>query len=221
MTRTTDPRDAGTRRALCHLGLSGAGLSLLAACNASLLPRPAAPPVLFTLDDAVPDAVQVQAPGPRPAAPTLIVGMPRAAAGFDTPRIVYLRQPQQLDSYASSVWIDTPARMLAPLVARAARRSGVFRAVLQAPSAAVGDMQLETELIRLQHEFMASPSSVRLSLRAELIATATRRVVATREFDARATAPSDDPQGGVTAAHAALRTVLAELAQFCTSAALA
>jgi len=208
MTRTLD----NTRRAACRIGL----LALtggFTACGTSLLPKPAPPAALYSLDDAAASAAAV--PAPRPAAHTLVVNPPRAAAGFDSTRIVYLRQPQAIDSYALSAWVDTPAQMLAPLIVGALQRSGTFRAVVRGPSAVEGDYQLDTELIRLQHEFMSHPSRVRLTLRADLIATASRRVIASREFDASAVAPSEDTPGGVAAAHAAVQRVLAELAAFC------
>jgi cholesterol transport system auxiliary component len=44
-------------------------------------------------------------------------------------------------------------------------------------------------------------------------------VVATREFEAVAAAPSEDPYGGVVAANQAVRSVLASLAEFCADAA--
>ena len=211
MTRTID----STRRAACRFGL----LALtggFTGCGTSLLPKPAPPPALYSLDDGtVPDAA---VPKPRPASPTLVVNLPRAAAGFESARFVYLRQPQAIDSYALSAWADTPAQMLAPLIVRAVQRSGAFRAVVRGPSAAEGEFQLDTELIRLQHEFMSRPSRVRLTLRADLIATAGRRVLASREFDASAAATSEDAPGGVAAAHAAVQTVLAELAAFCAGA---
>jgi cholesterol transport system auxiliary component len=44
-------------------------------------------------------------------------------------------------------------------------------------------------------------------------------VIAAREFEAVAAAPSEDPYGGVVAANQAVRTVLASLAEFCADAA--
>ena len=51
-----------------------------------------------------------------------------------------------------------------------------------------------------------------------LLDTATRRVVALREFDASVPAASDDPAGGVAAARLAVQRVLGELAAFCAEA---
>jgi cholesterol transport system auxiliary component len=101
----------------------------------------------------------------------------------------------------------------------ALERSGAFRAVLQTPSAAAGELRLDTEVIRLQHEFLTSPSRVRFTLRAHLIDNLTRRVLASRELEAVIDAPSESPYGGVTAASEAVRSVLEQLAAFCADAA--
>ena len=56
---------------------------------------------------------------------------------------------------------------------------------------------------------------MRFTLRAYLVDNTTRRVIATREFEATAAAASENPQGGVAAATQAVKSVLAELAAFC------
>ena len=204
-------------RAGTALLASGLSLGLLGSCGSSLLPKPAPPPALYTLDDAPASAAPL--PALAAAAPTLIVNTPRAASGFDTPHIVYLRRAHEIEYFALNQWVDTPAHMLAPLIARAVERTGAFRAVLLTPTPAAGRFRLDTELIRLQQDFSAAPSHVRLTLRAVLVDTATRSVVARREFDARMASNSDDPYGGVSAAQAATQQVLAELAAFCVEAA--
>ena len=195
-------------------GLSATGG--LAGC-ASLLPTPPPAPAQFALDDLA--QAEASAPMPPATGPTLIVSAPRAAAGFDTRRIVFLRQPHELEAFAYNQWVDTPAQMLAPLIAQAIERSGAFRAVLRAPTAATADLRLDTELIRLQHEFLVQPSRVRMTLHAVLVDTATRRVVAWREFDTSVPSASEDPYGGVLAANQAVKALLAELAAFCAQAA--
>jgi cholesterol transport system auxiliary component len=191
------------------LGLAGCG---------SLLPKPPAAPTLYALDEGAAPAT-VAAPAPRPDAPTLIVNPPRAAAGFDSRHIVYLRQAHELESFAFSQWVDAPAQMLAPLIVNAIARTGAFRAVLLAPTSAAAELRLDTELVRLQHEFVAAPSRVRLTLRAVLVETSTRRVVALREFDTSVVSASEDPYGGVVAANRAVGELLAELAAFSAQAA--
>ena len=93
--------------------------------------------------------------------------------------------------------------------------SGGYRAVVQAPSLAAANLRLETELVRLQQDFGARPSRVRLTLRAQLIDTDARRVLASAEFDETEVAPSDDAYGGVIAANRALGRLLERLAKFC------
>lgn len=213
---TTPSRRALPARA-ARRGLILAALAL-AGC-ASLLPKPGPAPTLFALDETA-AALAPSAARPTAAARlTLVVAPPRAAAGFDTARIVYMRQAHELQAFAYHQWVDTPAQMLAPLIVTSVERSGAFRVVLAAPTTAATDLRLDTELVRLQHEFVTTPSRVRLTLRAVLVETATRRVVAAREFEATAASPSEDPYGGVIAANRAAAIVLAELAAFCAEAA--
>lgn len=153
------------------------------------------------------------------AATTLIVLPPHAAAGFDSKHIMYLRTADQLEYFAYNEWIDTPARMLAPLIVTAVGAGGAFRAVVQMPSPAAGEIRLDTEILRLQHEFLGTPGRVRFTLRANLIESATRRVIASREFEAAVSAASEDPHGGVIAANRAVQIVLEGLADFCAEAA--
>jgi cholesterol transport system auxiliary component len=191
-------------------------LVLISGCEA-LRPAVAPQPNFFSLADAR------KSGSDEPRAPatalTLVVSPPHAAAGFDSQHIMYVRQPSRLEYYAHNEWIDTPARMLAPLIVAAAEQSGVFRAVVQTPSTAAGDIRLDTEVMRLQHEFLSAPSRVRFTLRAYLVDNVTRRVLASREFESVAAAPSDDPYGGVMAAHEAVRSVLTDLAMFCAETA--
>ena len=144
-----------------------------------LKPVVSAHPNLYVLSNAR-DAAMPSQPKPRAAvtAPTLIVSPLHAAAGFDSKRIIYIRQADQLEYFAHSEWIDTPARMLAPLIVTAVERSGAFRAVVQTPSTVAGEMRLDIEILRLQHEFLSAPSHVRLTLRAYLVDSKTRRVIA-------------------------------------------
>ena len=202
--------------------LGAAGLSLALVCGCGALTSAVAPhPRFFSLADARGAAQVAPQTGATAAAtaPTLIVSPPHAAAGFDSPHIIYVRQASQLEYYAHNEWVDTPARMLAPLIVAAIEQRGAFRAVVQTPSTVAGDMRLDTEVLRLQHEFLSKPSRVRFTLRAYLVDNVTRRVLASREFEALAAAPSEDAYGGVMAANEAVRSVLEGLAAFCAETA--
>lgn len=194
-------------------------LTLVCGCSA-LHPTVSPPPNLYSLSDAQKTAAPSRSePSAATSALTLTVGPPHAAAGFDSPRMMYLRHADKLEYFAHNEWIDTPARMLAPLIVAAVESAGVYRAVVSTPSPATGELRLDTEILRLQHEFLSAPSRVRFTLRAYVVESATRRVIGSREFDAVIPSASEDPQGGVMAAHSAVRTVLADLSTFCADVA--
>ena len=196
---------------LLLLGTAGCG---------SLLPKPPVAPTYYTLDGAPSAGVSTPrrlSAMPR-SRPTLAVHVPQAAAGYDSTRIVYTREAQRLDTYANSVWIDTPAQMLKPMMVDAIESAGVFPAVVSAPSAARADIELDTQIVRLQHDFSGTPSRVRFTLRASLVDSVNRTVLASDQFDAVADSPSEDARGGVVAAHAAVRSVLTQLTALCIDA---
>jgi cholesterol transport system auxiliary component len=205
---------------LCRLGAAGLLLTLAGGCD-TLRPTATPPPSLYSLDSARMDpGAPTRAASPRSeTGPTLIVNPPHAASGFDSQRMIYVRQAHKLEYFAHNEWVDTPARMVAPLVVAAVEKSGAFRAVVLTPSAAAGDLRLDAEIVRLQHDFGSQPSRVQFTLRAYLVDNATRRVLAWREFDETVAAASEDPYGGVVAANRAVRTVLEQLAGFCAEAA--
>lgn len=197
---------------------------MLTAC-AALQPTTTAPPTFYSLD--MTPAVGVapvlpvqptQTPSASRGGKTLLVNAPHAAAGYDSQRIIYIREPHKLEYFAHSEWVDPPARMLAHLLVGALEARATFAAVVMTPSAAKADLRLETEIVRLQHDFTVQPSEVRFTLRAYLIDDKTRAVVATREFNHTAKAAAEDAYGGVQAASTAVQEVLAELTTFCASA---
>lgn len=192
------------------------GLALLATSGCSLLQPAATPPPNFYALEGVSGKTALLAPS---STLTLIVSPPHAAAGFDSQRMIYQRDPYKMEHFAQSEWIEPPARMLAPLIIAAIERTGAFRAVIITPSTAAGDLRLDSQIIRLQQDFRTHPGSVRFTLRATLIDENTRRVVAWREFDHSVATTREDPYGGVVAANHALQTTLENLATFCAEAA--
>ena len=195
--------------------LLAAGLALAGGGCGSVLPKPEPTPAFFALDG----LPAQRAAAPSAAGLTLIVNQPQALAGFDGQHIVYLRQDHQLEHFAHSVWVDTPARMLAPLIADAVTRGDTIRNAVLPTGTAAAELRLDTQIVRLQHDFSSRPSHVRFTLRATLLDDATRHVLATREFDESVAAASDDPYGGVVAANQAVQTVLRALAAFCDESA--
>ena len=148
----------------------------------------------------------------------LAISPPRAAPGADSAAMAYVPKAHALDHYATHRWADTPARMLGPLLTRTLEDTGSFRAVVQASSGVQAALRLDTEIVQLRQSFLARPSRVEFTLRAQLVDVPGRRVLATRYVEAVQEAPSDDATGGVTAANAAVERALAQVAAFCVDA---
>ena len=161
--------------------------------------------------------------------PTLIVNLPKANAGFDTRRMMYTRLPHQLEYFAKNEWVDTPARMLQPLMVSVIEKTAGYKAVLPKYSSAKSDIRLESEVVQLIQIFnsytskrmpsnsklsKSKPSQVQFTLRATLIDNISNKVIAYREFDEIVDAKSDDPIGGVLAANQAVNTALEKLGRF-------
>ena len=194
-------------------------LALVAGCSA-LAPKGSEEPAFYSLDKVSGDAAPPRrAAAIGAAAPTLIVSPSHAASGFNSQRIIYIREAHRLEYYARSEWVDTPARMLAPQIVAALENSGRFRAVVLTPSAAAGDLRLDTEIVRLQHELASVPSRVRFTLRATLVDNRTRQVLAWQQFDESVNSASENPYGAVVAANQAVQTVLDQLANFSANSA--
>lgn len=192
----------GTGTLLCLASLLLGGCSLL---------QPVKPPSMTTY------ALDVQF---EPAAAgrgelTLLVNTPSAQPGFNSPRMVYLRKPHEIEYFSRNQWVDSPARMLTPLLIQVLERSAEYRAVVQEHNSVKADLRLDTEIIRLQHEFLALPSQIHLTVRAQLIDAQAKQVLATREFDLAVAAPSEDPYGGVIATNRAVKMMLLQIADFC------
>ncbi len=202
----------------------------LSGCS-SLLPKPTPQPTFYTLNNTHQPPLRTplniaSMPLAQPTTslqntslPVLIINPPHAATGFDSQRIIYVRTNHQLEYFAQSEWIDTPARMITPLLIAAIESSAGtnnnsgFSAVIATPSTAISDIRLDTEILRLQHNFSTSPSQVRFTVRAYLVDTATRKVLTSQEFDATVPAATEDTYGGVVAANEAVQRVLTQVAQ--------
>ena len=148
----------------------------------------------------------------------LTISHPQARPGFDTPQMIYTRQPHELNSFVTSRWAEPPAHMLESLLVQALEQTGGFRAVVQTTGSVSGDVRLDTELIQLRHDFSIQPSRVQLTLRAQLIDLRGKRVLAVKQFDEVENATRDDAYGGVVAANQLVQRVLAQLADFCVNA---
>ncbi len=192
----------------------------MAACAATAcgLPRSEDNPVrTFVLMREEADRKTIPHGAPADAHAVLVVGMPQAAAGFEQPRMAYLRRPSEVSYYATHVWADTPSRMLMPLVVRSLETAGLWRVVVPMPTGTRGDYQLDLSGLMVQQEFFQRPSRSRVQLRAQLLDVKAQRVMGARDFEALEPAPTEDAYGGVLAANRAVASLLVTMNEWIAS----
>lgn len=194
-----------------------AAVLFLATAGGCLSPRGEAPPIhtyQLSLDAASGEGASIDGAGS-----VLLVGQPQPHPGFESPRMVYLKRPYELEFYAANQWADAPARLFAPLLVQALSQTGTWRAVVALPGSVRGDYRLDSSGFIVQQEFVRRPSLVRMSLRGQLIDLKESRVVGTKMFEVEEPAPSEDAYGGVLAANRATATMLAQITSWLQSCA--
>jgi cholesterol transport system auxiliary component len=179
----------------------------------SLSPRQHAPTANYVLN-----AVASDVPVSKNTGLVLLVSDTKSSPGYADMRMVYMDKAYQLKSFANSRWVDTPARMLSPLIVQTLQNTHHYKAIVAPPYVGMTGLRLDTELLVLQQEFFRKPSQVRLKLRAQLVNAVTETVIATRQFQVVENAAEETPYGGVKAANCAMATLLSQLANFCVSA---
>jgi len=160
-------------------------------------------------------AVKKLSPNPkRPDPLILLVSQPKAQAGFETARMAYLLRPHEVSYYAFNQWADTPARMFAVLLTQTMEKTGLWRAVVQAPSTVKADYRLDCDNLALEQQFFSRPSRMRVAMRALLIDNKRQNVLGTRNFEIFEAAATEDAYGGVLAANRAAAELLEQIAEW-------
>ncbi len=161
------------------------------------------------------DGAAAQIPVAERLPQTLLVTLPRAAPGYATTHFAYIQRDREMRYYGRHEWIAEPSRMIHSAVLTALDRGGRFAAVVGPQTGANADLRLDLEVLALHQDFRGvRESELVLTVRAQLIATVDRQVIATRTFDLREPAGAN-PIAGAAAADRALARMLEELAAFC------
>ena len=152
---------------------------------------------------------------PNNSQQNLLVSIPTAAPGFNKRALVYFDQQYEVKYHAKAQWVDTPARMLLPLLVHHIELAGLFNTVLSASTSPIAaSLRLDTEIVRLQQEFFTEPSQVHLVFRAQLLNMDTRSVLATQVFEITENARSEDAEGGMLATNRAVASLLKAITKF-------
>lgn len=198
-------------RPACRRHLIIALSLFLGGCSLPLLqPAPQQPTRNYVLEwdgDSVP---QVKAPRRN----SLLISPILSTPGFDVTDMAYMRTPHEIEYFANHRWVDSPARMLEPLLVQAAEQSGLFRNVIETGSGADVDLRLDSKLIHLQQVCRLNPSQLQLALRVTLIEVASARVIASQTLSVSEAIEARNPYAGVEAANRAVARLLSELQGF-------
>ncbi|MDP1603052.1 MAG: ABC-type transport auxiliary lipoprotein family protein [Legionella sp.] len=145
---------------------------------------------------------------------SILITQPEAVAGYQTNEMVYVKKLFELNNFAHSAWVSPPADMLYPLIVQSVQRSGFFYAVASSTHSEQTDYRLDTQLIKLQQNFLTRPSTIDFVVKAVLTNSQDNRVVASRMINQHIRCPLENPYGGVLAANIATRQFTAELSSF-------
>jgi len=145
---------------------------------------------------------------------SLRVSTPSSASGFNTARMAYSTEPNQLDYFAYHEWAAPPAKMIAELMETRLDASGLFKFIISGSPGVRADLRLDSHLQSLQQDFRADTSSVNLTLKISLIEVGTRNLVDSRSFSYWETAKSANAQAGVAAANHAVEQFIIDLSDF-------
>jgi cholesterol transport system auxiliary component len=151
-------------------------------------------------------------PEVKPGGGILVVNVPVAQPGFDTPRMAYTQRPYEVSYYATHQWADPPARMLTPLLVQALEQTGYWRAITSMPTSVRGDHRVDIDQLELVQTFLQKPSRVRVALRIQIIRLPEYLVLGTRQFEMVEEASNDDAYGGAVAANRAVERLVNEVA---------
>ena len=191
--------------------LMGIGIVSLALAGCLSLPREERPihTFILSLDSSAGGAA---IPEVKPGAGILVVNVPVAQPGFDTPRMAYTQRLYEVSYYATHQWADPPAQMLTSLLVQALEQTGYWRAVVPMPTSVRGDHRVDIDQLELVQTFLQKPSRVRVALRIQIIKLPEYLVLGTRLFEVVEEASNDDAYGGAVAANRAVDRLLKEVA---------
>lgn len=150
--------------------------------------------------------------------PRSLLVLDTTATGFyDNENLVYSRAPGTRGQYQYARWTERPGKRFSDLLQKRLAAQGGFASVSVAGGQVRGDLVLDTELTEFYHEADASPGSVRVVLRAELIDLKTRKLISRQWFERRVPIGSYDAAGAANGFNQASTGVLDDLVAWLTA----
>jgi cholesterol transport system auxiliary component len=145
---------------------------------------------------------------------TILVTLPESVAGYQTANMLYVKKPFSLQSFATHTWVDSPASMLHPLLIESLQQSSYFQAIASVAYAEPIEYRLDTQLLKLQQNFVKKPSVIEFSAKVVLSQVDKNQILVSRIFNLEMPCPQDSPYGGVIAANKVAEAFTAEVTEF-------
>ncbi len=141
----------------------------------------------------------------------LMIAPPVAVKTIDTDEILVKGANGRVAYYSGMAWGDRLPRLFQARLVETLANSGAFRAVLTNQDRVSGDLSLAIEIRDFQVETAASSSEAVVDVYVKLINERSNAVVATRRFQAREKAASQEPGAGVEALNTAFQQVVRDI----------
>ncbi|WP_226704521.1 ABC-type transport auxiliary lipoprotein family protein [Microbulbifer elongatus] len=171
-------------------------------------------PVENEMRIAVIDQIPRETPQRQTNPVTLLILPPNINPVYGTVRMAYRTKPHQVGYFSRHAWGATPAQMLLPLLAQTLENTRYFEAVATPPYFGPHHYALHTEILELVQDFTATPATLHLSLRVQLIEGASNRIIASRVISLNNPMQQETPAAGIVAANDAVENALQLTAQF-------
>lgn len=144
----------------------------------------------------------------------LLLGAITANPFYDSTQLAYSRSQIARAYYQYAAWTERPARRLVTLLETRLLQRGAFLTVAESTAGIRGDLLLQLSLDEIYHDAAAVRPVGRVAVRAELIDSRNRTLVARERFEAQAPVATSDAAGAVRAMNAATGQMLDDVARW-------
>ena len=145
---------------------------------------------------------------------SLFVAKPKAPLQYSSQDMLYQVHAYQLEPFAKNEWAAPPAEMLYPILVESLQNAGNYRVVIAEPLSAQTNRRLDTEILKLEQNFLTKPSRLELKLKLTLSNRNNGRVLRSKVISLSQPCPQETPYGGVIAANIALKKALKQAQKF-------
>lgn len=145
---------------------------------------------------------------------SLLITPTEAVNGYQTEQMQYTNEAFTLHSFTKNAWISPPATMIYALMLQSLQQSGYFSAISSGAYISKTQYRLDTQLLKLQQNFIKKPSVLELEIKAVVTRVADNQILASRTFTQQIPCPYDAPYGGVIAANQATKYLTKAITRF-------